>query len=394
MTKRVLVIQQYFYPDVSAVSQLLGDLLTELSRMGGYAFTVLCTSVARPAVKGRMPRRLGPVAIRRVPTPNTGKASFLHRLAENAVYYAGALLHLLLIRRYDVVITMTSPPLIGFIVSMAMLFDRRPLLYYVEDLFPELLFDMGVVRTSWLIKKLAVFNRVTLRRAAGVITIGTYVARKLLNNYGYRHPIVVPNWSSCVDYVDPVRAGKFVLTYSGNLGLAHDFGLFETLVKELREVRGIEYRFVGGGSAFEAMRRLFARAGEVRCGFRGYLDRSDLGSMLAGAGVLMVAQSDRTVGDIVPSKYYSYLAAGRPVLFFGTRKSEIGEEVVRCGLGLVIERAEDVQDAKRWIQGLMSDPIQHLGICRAVARHYRAHYGVERAARSVHAILKELAERA
>ena len=109
LRKRVLFIQQYFYPDISAVSQLLGDLILELDRSGDYMLTVLCSSVARPSGTP-LPRQISNVAIKRVPVPGSKRAGLIVTVLQTAIFHLGVLVFLWLSRGFDVMVTMTSPP--------------------------------------------------------------------------------------------------------------------------------------------------------------------------------------------------------------------------------------------------------------------------------------------
>jgi hypothetical protein len=111
--KQILIIQQYFYPDISAVSQLLADLLSPLS--DEYEVTVLCSSVYNSVEKyEELPESINGVKILRIRGIKAGKKSFFHRIAEYSTFYLGAFFHVLTHREYSLVVSMTTPPLIGF----------------------------------------------------------------------------------------------------------------------------------------------------------------------------------------------------------------------------------------------------------------------------------------
>jgi colanic acid biosynthesis glycosyl transferase WcaI len=105
---------------------------------------------------------------------------------------------------------------------------------------------------------------------------------------------------------------------------------------------------------------------------------------------LIISQRDETVGDILPSKLYSYLAAGRPILFLGPRKSEIGELIITEGIGVIVETNHDVPSAIETIEEYMSDPRSYSQLCRKIRRIFDSRYSQQRAVDQFQSLLSEV----
>lgn len=275
---------------------------------------------------------------------------------------------------------MSSPPLIAFIVSIALLFRKIPFIYYIEDLFPEILFDMSYLKHPWLIRKLQALNKVVMRRANSIITIEEDMSRKVITNYPEARGKVVeiPNWSRDVEYLPASESKDFTILYSGNMGLAHDFSILEPLIKELLPVKNIRFSFIGGGTRVEEIRNIFIKSGENRGEFRGYTSRYIHGATLARADLFIISQKRETVGDLLPSKLYSYLAAGRPMLFLGPRYSEIGRIITDNDFGIVVENGQDIFTAKRYIEFLKNDHLRARLINERIHRYSNVHFGLKK----------------
>jgi colanic acid biosynthesis glycosyl transferase WcaI len=389
--KSILIIQQYFYPDISAVSQLLVDLLSPLS--DEYEITVLCSSVYNSVEKyDELPESINGVKILRIRGIKAGKKSFFHRLAEYSTFYLGALFHVLTHREYSLVVSMTTPPLIGFFAALGNIPHRRPLIQYVEDLYPELLFDMGYISSPWIIRRLAVFSRMAYRHANRVITLGSYMSRKLRWNYGVDDSNIreIPNYASDVEFSPAEESDDFTLLYSGNAGLAHDFSLMEPLFTRLAEIENVSFSFVGGGNNVRAIADYLSDFPEHRKSFQGYVEKARHSQTLSSGNMLIISQRDETVGDILPSKLYSYLAAGRPLLFLGPRKSEIGELIITEGIGVIVETNHDVPSAIETIGAYMSDPRSYSELCRRIRRIFDSRYSHQRAVDQFKSLLSEV----
>lgn len=385
---RLLFVQQYFYPDNSAVAQLLSELTVELSERHGHEVHVLCSTNSRPT--GGSARRIGPVWIHRVPMPPLGRRTIIRRVALLAAYYATCFVWGLFARGFDAIIVLTTPPFVGFVVAFAMAFNKRPFVYYIEDLYPEILLDCGIVRRPWLIKKLGLLNRITLRRADAVISISSDITRKLYLNYRFpkARVVEVPNWSTSVRYVEP-RDDGLVLMYSGNFGVGHDFSLLPKLLCELKACPGVRYELTGGGVRLGEVKRHFRACGETRVVFRSHVELGDLGAALSGAHFFLLAQAERVVGDLLPSKLYGYLSAGRPIIFFGTRASEIGRMIRENRLGFVIEGAGDLAGLGSALAGAIADREGFRRWCERISRFYRERFGLERSASRIERVIAE-----
>jgi glycosyltransferase involved in cell wall biosynthesis len=370
--KRIAVIQFYFYPDISAVAQLLGDLLEEVASGGEYDVTVFCGSsrYARQVDRREKDqRRRRSVKIKRIITTNFGKKNFFTRSLDFLVYYITVFFYFLFSNKWDVFVTMTSPPLIGFVVSIATLLSRIPLVYYVEDLYPELLYDIGYIRRPWLIRKLRILNNTIIARASKVITIGEYMTEKIEANYRRTRGKItqIDNWAIGIDYAERERQPEFTLLYSGNMGLAHDFSKLKLLIREMKSLDGLHYKFIGGGESRNAIEQIFRAEAETRVSFSGYSARTAHYTAITDADLFIISQKRETIGDILPSKLYSYLAAGRPLLFLGPRRSEIGKLILNNDIGVVLETEDDVSKVAAFIENSTGNQ----RLCNATGRRAR-----------------------
>ena len=389
--KQIAVVQFYFYPDISAVSQLLGDLLCTLAEDGEYNITVYCATSDYAGVLNQRDNRFNKLNIVRIKTPNIGKRYFINRIIGYSGFYMSIFLKIFLGRRWHAVVSMSSPPLIAFPVSLALLFRKIPFIYYIEDLFPEILFDMNYLKRPWLIRKLQTLNKIVMRRAESIVTIEEDMSRKVITNYPKARgkTVDIPNWSHDVVFLPASERKDFTILYSGNMGLAHDFSLLEPLIKELLPVKNISYQFIGQGTRVEEIRSIFLKSGEKRVEFRGYTSRDAHGTTLAQAYLFVISQKKETVGDLLPSKLYSYLAAGRPMLFLGPRSSEIGRIILDNDFGVVVENTIDISTAKRYISFLKKNRFIAGRINERIHRYSSIHFGLKKSVGYFKQIIEE-----
>ena len=316
------------------------------------------------------------------------------------------------VKRGDIVIAMTDPPLLSVIAAPIAKLRRARLVNWLQDLFPEVAENLKVGGRlgSVLFRPLRWMRNASLRNAAMNVAIGELMADRLLRLEIDRTGIcVLPNWADC-DALRPVdhRANalnaawqlshSFTVGYSGNLGRAHDIetlldaiGMVEYASRDASSAMPIRWLFIGGGILFESMKRRTAERGLQTVDFQPYQPRERLSESLSAADVHIVSLKPELEGLIVPSKFYGVAAAGRPTLFIGAGDGEIARVLKRnrCGLTIVLG---DAAGLARAIQSLASD----LRGCREMGERARAMcealYSKTGAIQSWHKLVCEIAK--
>lgn len=308
-----LFVNQFFWPDEAATAQLLGDVAVAAARRGAVA--VLCGPVnyASPSASAPPPG----VEIRRLHAAGFGHGK-LRKMISYATFAARAAWHAAAGPRPSVVVTMTTPPLLGLLGWVSQLRGARHFIWEM-DLYPDVAVELGVFRKNGLLDRLtgllADFPR---RRADGIIALGPCMAERLLRRGLTHTPIhIVHNWADG-DAIRPVpfhRDGRLKIFYSGNMGLAHDFDTLLPVLLDLGADPRFLFRFSGAGPRRADVEAACAHL--PHCEFAGYHGREQLGDIFGANDVGLVTQLPETAGTLVPSKVYGILAAGRPVLFVG-----------------------------------------------------------------------------
>jgi colanic acid biosynthesis glycosyl transferase WcaI len=331
---RFLFLNQFFWPDEAATSQLLYDVACEAAKFADV--TVLCGPAQYASSKGSAPPP--GVNIRRVQAAGFGHGK-LQKLLSYASFAAGATFHVLFGRRPDVVISMTTPPLLGLLGWVAQLRGARHIIWEM-DLYPDVAVELGVFSRSGFLDKvtgwLADFPR---HRANGIIALGPCMETRLRQRGICTTPIfIVHNWADGAS-IRPqpfVHDGNLRVFYSGNMGLAHDF---ETVLPVLTEPgAGILFRFSGGGPRRAELER--ACAGLPHCSFTGYHAREELEKTFGENDLGLVTQYAATIGTLVPSKVYGILAAGRAVVYVGPAESTVGRLITDFQVGWRVENGD------------------------------------------------------
>ena len=327
--KRLLVLNQYYWPGPEATAQLLTELCEGLA--GTYAVTVVA-GTTRGSGPGRQTRN--GVEIVRVPSTSFSRSRLAPRAANYLTYVVLAALRGLTARRPDIVVCQTDPPFVG---DAAYLVARRfgvPLVAVVQDLYPESAAETGKLSSPVALKGLRVAVDAYLHSADRVVAIGETMRRRLeARGVEPERISVIPGWVD-TDAIHPVgvdRDSSFLVMHSGNVGHAQEL---DTLIGAARELTDVEFEIVGNGSRRNELERL--AAGLPNVSFLPYRPRNELSESLSSASLHFVGLARGLAGYVVPSRLYGVLATGRPVLLAADETSEAAELVREAGAGIVV----------------------------------------------------------
>ncbi len=273
----------------------------------------------------------------------------ISRAADYGTFYLFAFFRLLrVLKRGDMVLALTDPPLISVCVCWAARIKGAKTGGWLHDIFPEVAEELGFRAAKGLPGRLMKwFRNRALENSELVVVIGHKMQEMVVRKMAHpRNVVVIPNWfnadeggarGSVLDSGQLRDAwgvdGKFVVGYSGNLGRAHSFEEFVQAGKMLKDDEDIVFLIVGGGVLYQELQARVESEGLGNFVFLPYQPRSILSASLAVPDVHLISLNQRLEGLIVPSKFYGIAAAGRPSIFVGDPNGEIAKviEDARCG---------------------------------------------------------------
>ncbi len=380
---KLIFLNRYFHPDISATSQMLSDLAFDLAAQGREVHVI--TSRQRyddPAA--RLPAReaVAGVHVHRVWTSRFGRSGLAGRAIDYASFYLSASLALAgLASRGDTVVAKTDPPLLSVPVAVVASLRGARLVNWLQDVFPEVAGRMGVRLARGLPgAMLRALRDWSLRAAATNVVLGEGMRSQVqaLAGLAPGRLVVIHNWADGEAIVplapggNALRAewgldGKFVVAYSGNMGRVHEFATLLAAAEALRGRAEIVFLFVGGGHyrrwiEDEAVRRA---PGNVQ--FRPYQPRERLAESLGAADVHVTSLLPAMEGLLVPSKAYGILASGRPALHVGDPAGEIAGLLESAHAGYAVPVGDATLLARRILE-LQADP----SLCATLGRNARA----------------------
>lgn len=347
--QRAIFVEQFYFPEGWGGAELPRDITMYLARHG-YDVEVICGADLYAPLQGDPgpdPCEAG-VGIRRVPRLVGGDIHRL-KLLRQLWFYMGLVPRLLFNRAADVYVAQTNPPLTVPIVAAAARLRRRPFVLIAMDVYPDVIVAHGAMAADSTTNRVlgAIFGW-AYRSARRVVSLGPVMSRRLVAKGVAADRIhEVSNWATGATGVARGPTNRlrgewklgtdFVLLYSGNLGIGHEFEtLLQGFVAARRAGASIVLVIVGKGSRLDETRERVRQLGlESAVRFADLVPAERLPESLGVADLAVATLREGFEGLIVPSKVPGYLARGIPVLYVGPR-SDIDHLIERydCGYAL------------------------------------------------------------
>lgn len=347
--RQIIYLCLVFHPDTSASSILFTDLFRRLSAEG-VEIRVLTGFPSKDGNRevAALPRceSLDGIRIERCGLRLAGKSSLIRRALSYGSFLAHAGCVLLLSGRNATVVGGTDPPFTSIVLWLLSRLGKFTYQTILLDVYPDGLVGLGSLPDSSPLTRLwRSLNRRSYAAAERLIVIGRDMIILLQQRYGVDPARVtyVPHWGSYeaeaggvrTDFLAPLGLqDKFVVQYSGNMGLWHDI---ESLVHAASLLHGedrIHFLFIGKGRRQAAAQALSDQLGLSNITWLDFLPREHLSVSLSGCDVALISLRQGLEGVAVPSKLYGILASGRAIVAQVPRHSEVAYvlEEERCGV--------------------------------------------------------------
>ena len=390
---RVIILNQFFHPDHSATSQFMTDLAESLVERG-VEVTALAGRGRYNGGESLPPREVyRGVRVERAWATSFGKGNLIGRLADYLSFYLGATWKLLRLPRHDIVMALTTPPLIAFVALVVCRLRGMRVVSLVQDVYPDVAVRLGALnRRNPATRALDWLGRLTLRNSDRVVVVGECMRERLVAKVGggfAPRVRVIHNWADGREirplngeknpFAEELDAeGKFVLLFSGNLGRVNEFKTVLDAALALRDRPEILFLFVGEGVRKREVSEFAARHGLSNIRLLPYQPRESLRYSLGAAGAALVTLAEGLAGLSVPSKTYACMASGLPVLFVGDARSSIARIVEENNCGEVVAPGDHAGLA-RVLRDWAKNGAKAAAAGRAARAAFEQHFDRERA---------------
>lgn len=364
----ILVLCPHYAPDVAPTGEVMTSIVEALAERGHRLHVVTSLPWYRHHAveegwEGRLARTdsTGWGWITRLHPFPTDKTNIPARALAFAGFTGMATVRGVFTRiRPDVVMVMSPPLPLGVAGWLSAVPRGTPFVFNVQDVFPDVAVELGAITDRRVIAVASWLERFLYRRSDAVTVLSEDLRDNVAAKLGVSRADrvhVIPNFvdTDRIRPADPENAyrrefglsGRTVVTYAGNVGLSQSLELVVEAARRYRDRGRDDVVFVinGGGSARERLKASAEGLDNVR--FVEMQPRERLPEVLAAADLHLVPLKTGLARSSVPSKLYSILAAGRPVLASVDAGTEVATTIERAGAGVSVppENADAFVDA-------------------------------------------------
>jgi colanic acid biosynthesis glycosyl transferase WcaI len=369
---RLVAVCPHFEPDVAPTGAVATRIVAELAGRGHFLEVITSLPWYRlhriePGYEGRIVRYedapWGRVT-RIHPFPASDKRNILRRAAGFAGHSALAALLGMRGEPVDGVLAM-SPPLTLGLTGWAIARRRHaPFVFNVQDVYPDVAVELGVLTRPGVIAAARRLERVCYERADAITVLSEDLRANVAAKTGSPEAVrVIPNFVDTKAITPREKEnsyrrefgldGKRVVMYAGNVGLSQSFDLIVDAAAALAYEEDLVFVVNGAGAGRASLEMKAQGLPNVRFVDMQPADR--LPDVLAAADLHLVPLKRGLARASVPSKTYSVMAAGRPLLASVDEGSEIARLLTRSGGGVAVA-PEDPEAFTKALRDLLDAP--------------------------------------
>ena len=360
----MLAYSIYYWPEIASTAQIYAELFEALS--DEWDVTVVC---AVPCYTGKVPdeykeERLyfeehSGVRMVRVPVREYSKEDKRSRILNILDFWLNARKATReLGRDFDLVLTYSQPPILGGMLgAYGAAKTGAPLVYGIQDFNPEQTMAVGYADNALVHRAMMALDKRSCRKSSCVVVPGRDLGETLERRFTHE-PVpcyeVINNWADDKAIVPLPKdhpkvvsfrckyglEGKFVVMYSGNIGLFYDLENIIKVIGEFKERDDVAFAFVGEGVVKGELEAYVHKSGLNNVCFIPYQTKEDLPYSLNVADVHLVTNAKGIKGVSCPSKTYGIMATNVPMIGVLEPGSEVWRIIEEAGCGVLVETGD------------------------------------------------------
>lgn len=251
------------------------------------------------------------------------------------------------LKRPDVVMALSPPIFLGEAGWLIAKRHRVPLVFNVQDIFPDVAREVGVINNPKLLSALARHERSIYQRADAITVLSQDQANNVSGKLeaGSSTVEIIKNFAD-IDGIKPQSrhsnmrrklglADEIVAQYSGNLGFSQPFDLIRQAADAFADRPDVHFVINGEGAAAREIARWASQRSNVS--LTGFVAAGEVADALATADLHLIPLKAGLARSSTPSKLYGILAAGRPSLASIDRDSEVWTTLAEAKAGRSVE---------------------------------------------------------
>jgi colanic acid biosynthesis glycosyl transferase WcaI len=401
----ILIITPNYNPDLGPSAPLF-TMLSQGLKQRGHAVTVITAVPHYPSgqvsaeYRGKLFRQSDEQGVKviRVGLPSVKRQSLPQRMVQFIIFQLSATLAQIGLT-YDAVIAANPAIQVWLPFTWARIVRRKPVIFSVHDVYPDVGITLGIFKSRAQIALVGWLERFCLSHASFVrILSGSFRASLQRRNIPGSKIALIYDWVD-TELIQPQEhdnpfaqqyklSHDFVVMYAGNIGLSQGLEHILSSAELLAENTEMRFVFVGNGTGLETLQNQATQMKLQNVHFIPFQPRERLPQVLASADISVVIIRPGIGSSSLPSKIYSIMASGRPILISVDEKSEAWGLIQRAGAGMWV----DPENPSGMAEGIMTLK-QDSGLRDRLGRNGRRwvleHHSAQHAAEQFELLLKQ-----
>lgn len=393
--KKLLIYAHYYVPDTASTGQILRELAEGM--LDKFDITVICVVPSYLGVIEKKYKKhkyyeenINGVRVLRIRVPEFSKSDKRSRIKNILSYFFGAMRATFKVGKMDYVFAISQPPILGGLLGVwGKWVKHAKYIYNIQDFNPEQVIAVGYSKSKLITNVMMCLDKFSCRQSDLIITVGRDLVQTVKNRFrGKKIPntVMINNWIDEKE-IYPLPENnekvlkfkkkygldhKFVIMYSGNIGLYYDLENLIKVIEKFRpgtkavDGREVVFAFVGAGSVLDKLVLYVKEHHMDNVVFIPYQEKADLLYSLNAGDVHWCVNAKGIKGVSCPSKAYGIMAAGKPIIGVLEKGSEIRKIVEEFGCGICCEPGQygDIYNIlKRFIFIENSEVLNRIGEC-------------------------------
>ena len=392
--KKMLIYAHYYIPDTASTGQILRELAEGM--LDKFDVTVIC---AVPSYLGTIEDKyktqkyyekdINGVKVLRIRVPEFSKTNKRSRIKNIVSYFFGAMAATFKVGKIDYVFSISQPPILGGLLGVwGKWVKHAKYIYNIQDFNPEQVLAVGYSKSKLITDTMMWLDKFSCKRSNLIITVGRDLVETVEKRFvGKNVPktVMINNWIDEKE-IYPLDAdnekvlefkkkygldGKFVIMYSGNIGLYYDLENLIEVVERFKpgtktaDGREVVFAFVGAGSVLDKLVLYVKEHHMDNVSFIPYQDKADLIYSLNAGDVHWCVNAKGIKGVSCPSKAYGIMAAGKAIIGVLESGTDVRELIEECNCGKCCAPGDyaEVADIIRWyIKNAEGDAVKQMGM--------------------------------
>lgn len=372
--KKILFLCQYFHPEYISSATLPFDTAMALSK-SGFTVSALTGYPKEYNLTKKVPIKetYESIEISRLKYIQLKRSNFIGRIINYFSFTFSVALRFRRLRQYEAIIVYSNPPILPLIAAMANKFFNTKVVFISYDVYPEIAYFTNTISEDSVISKMMRrVNKSIFKYVNKVVALSNEMKDYLLKHRTAlsEHQIeVIPNWYEDKGFSNVIKVPEnklleaiktdenLIVSYFGNMGICQDLDPIIEAIRHLKNDRNVQFLFAGHGIKMDHLKNSVETENLNNVHVFDFLHGQDFQDALSISDCFIVSLSDGLTGLAVPSKTYSYMMAGKPVIAIIGAGSDIARDLIDNNAGYAMQ-ANDSSKLVHVIKELLNDRVK------------------------------------